>query len=71
METTTKEGFFMNALRLAPRRMAKALAAGAVMVAAALPLAMMGGAVRPWLAGLCVVVGAFLGWKAMRRVKVA
>ncbi len=38
METTTKEGFFMNALRLAPRRMVKALAAGAVLVASALPL---------------------------------
>jgi hypothetical protein len=44
METTTKEGFFMNALRLAPRRMVKALAAGAVLVASALPLVAATGA---------------------------
>jgi putative tricarboxylic transport membrane protein len=43
--------------------------APAMLIAAALPLAMMGGAVRPWLAGLCVVVGVYLGWKAMRPVK--
>ncbi len=43
--------------------------APAMLIAAALPLAMMGGAVRPWLAGLCVVVGVFLGWKAVRRAK--
>ena len=45
--------------------------APAMLIAAALPLAMMGGAVRPWLAGLCVAVGIFLGWKAMRRAKAA
>jgi putative tricarboxylic transport membrane protein len=43
--------------------------APAMLISAALPLAMMGGAVRPWLAGLCVVVGVFLGWKAMRQTK--
>jgi putative tricarboxylic transport membrane protein len=45
--------------------------APAMLIAAALPLSMMGGAVRPWLAGLCVVAGVFLGWKAMRRAKAA
>jgi hypothetical protein len=35
----TKEGFLMNTLRRIPRHMVKALAAGAVMLAAALPLA--------------------------------
>ena len=43
----------------------------AMLVAVALPLAMMGGAVRPVLAALCVVVGVILGWKAMRRAKAA
>ena len=43
--------------------------APAMLIAAALPLAMMGGAVRPWLAGLCVVAGVYLGWKAMRQAK--
>ncbi len=45
--------------------------APAMLVAVALPLTMMGGAVRPVLAALCVVVGAVLGWKAMRRMKAA
>ena len=36
---TTKEGFLMNTLRRIPRHMVKALAAGAVLIAAALPLA--------------------------------
>ena len=36
---TTKEGFLMNTLRRIPRHMVKALAAGAVLIAATLPLA--------------------------------
>jgi hypothetical protein len=39
MNTTTREGFLMNTLRRIPRHMVKALAAGAVLIAAALPLA--------------------------------
>jgi hypothetical protein len=39
MNTTTREGFLMNTLRRIPRHMVKALAAGAVLVAAALPMA--------------------------------
>jgi len=39
MKTTTREGFLMNTFRRIPRYMAKALAAGAVLVAATLPLA--------------------------------
>lgn len=39
MDTTTKEGFLMNTLRRAPRIMVKAVAAGAMLVAATLPLA--------------------------------
>jgi hypothetical protein len=39
MNTTTREGFLMNTSRRIPRIMVKALAAGAVLVAAALPLA--------------------------------
>jgi len=45
--------------------------APAMLVSVALPLAMMGGAVRSVLAALCVVAGAILAWKAMRRVKAA
>jgi len=45
--------------------------APAMLVAVALPLAMMGGAVRPALGGLCVVAGVILAWKALRRAKVA
>jgi putative tricarboxylic transport membrane protein len=45
--------------------------APAMLVAVALPLAMMGGAVRPVLAALCVVVGVLLGRRAMRRAKAA
>ena len=45
--------------------------APAMLVAVALPLAMMGGTVRPILGGLCVAVGVILGWKAMRRAKAA
>jgi hypothetical protein len=41
MNTTTREGFLMNTSRRIPRIMVKALAAGAVLVAAALPLAMV------------------------------
>jgi len=46
---TTKEGFVMNTLRLLPRHMVKALAAGTVLVAAALPMALAteAGAVTP------------------------
>ena len=40
MKTTTTEGFLMNTLRRIPRHMVRALAAGAVLVAAALPMAM-------------------------------
>ena len=39
MKTTTREGFLMNTFRRIPRYMVKALAAGAVLVAATLPLA--------------------------------
>jgi len=39
MKTTTREGFLMNTFRRIPRYAAKALAAGAVLVAAVLPLA--------------------------------
>ena len=42
MNTTTREGFLMNTLRRIPRHMVKALAAGAVLVAAALPMALAG-----------------------------
>jgi putative tricarboxylic transport membrane protein len=45
--------------------------APAMLIAAALPLSMMGGAVRPVLAAICVVVGAVLGWRAMRRMTAA
>jgi hypothetical protein len=41
---TTNEGFLRDTLRLIPRHMVKALAAGAVLVAAALPLAVASGA---------------------------
>jgi len=47
------------------------LYAPAMLIAAALPLAMMGGAVRPVLAATCVAVGVFLGWRVMRRMKAA
>jgi putative tricarboxylic transport membrane protein len=43
----------------------------AMLIAVALPLAMMGGAVRPVLAATCVVVGVVLGWRVMRRIKAA
>ncbi len=39
MKTTTREGFLMNTSRRIPRQLVKALAAGAVLIAAALPLA--------------------------------
>src|ERR1700684_3460707 len=39
---TTREGFLMNALRKISRHSVKALAAGTVLVAAALPLAIAG-----------------------------
>src|SRR5450631_1689678 len=39
MSNTSREGFLMNTSRRIPRQLAKALAAGAVMIAAALPLA--------------------------------
>jgi hypothetical protein len=39
MNTTTREGFLMNTLRRIPRYIVKALAAGAVLIAATLPLA--------------------------------
>jgi len=42
MNAATKEGFVMNTLRRIPRVLTKAIAAGAVMVAAALPVAVMG-----------------------------
>jgi len=37
---TTNEGFLVNTLRRLPRHGAKALAAGAILIAATLPLAM-------------------------------
>jgi hypothetical protein len=39
MNTTTREGFLMNTSRRIPRQLVKALAAGAVVLAAALPMA--------------------------------
>lgn len=42
MNAATKEGFIMNTLRRIPRVLAKAAAAGAVLVATAVPLAAMG-----------------------------
>jgi hypothetical protein len=39
MKTTTREGFLMNTSRRIPRHLVKALAAGAVLVATALPMA--------------------------------
>ncbi|MCH8950928.1 MAG: tripartite tricarboxylate transporter permease [Proteobacteria bacterium] len=43
----------------------------AMLVAVGLPLAMMGGSVRPGLAALSASFGIYLGWKVVRRMKAA
>jgi hypothetical protein len=57
MNTTTREGFLMNTLRRIPRHMVKALAAGAVLIAAALPMAFASAASA---AAAPVITGAFV-----------
>jgi hypothetical protein len=42
-----------------------------MLVAVALPLAMMGGAMRPGLAALSAGIGLYLGWRVVRRMKAA
>jgi putative tricarboxylic transport membrane protein len=42
-----------------------------MLICSALPLAMMGGNVRPVLAALCVLLGLFLGWRALKKPAVA
>ncbi|MHA1529551.1 MAG: tripartite tricarboxylate transporter permease, partial [Alphaproteobacteria bacterium] len=43
----------------------------AMLIAVALPLAMMGGNVRPGLAALSAAIGLYLGWRVLRRMKAA
>src|ERR1039458_2163372 len=62
MNTTTREGFLMNTLRRIPRHMVKALAAGAVLIAAALPMAF---ATAASAASPPVVTGAFVTGSAL------
>jgi hypothetical protein len=38
-----------------------------MLICSAVPLAMMGGNFRPILAALCVLLGLFLGWRALKR----
>ena len=45
--------------------------APALLVAVAVPLTMMGGAVRPVLAGIACLLGLFLGYRAVQHTRTA